>query len=131
MERDTGLLGASAPTLLGWRTSTLGGLMPKLIGATTAAVALSVVAPVPVATATSGCVTRAEYQKIHRGDTRARVHRVFDTRGKRESLVESDGFRSEVRSYTTCSEFSSVTIVFDKHGKRPWRVFSKSAVWVS
>jgi len=37
--------------------------------------------PAAAAQDTPGCVTKKEYRKIHKGMTKKRVHRIFDTRG--------------------------------------------------
>lgn len=46
------------------------------------------------------------------------------------SYAESGSFKTEIRSYRTCSRFSSVAIAYDKEGAKPWRLSAKSAVWV-
>lgn len=52
---------------------------------------------VPAASAnTPGCVTRAEYERVHEGMKRARVHAIFDTRG-----VAADWGRA----YPICKRF--------------------------
>ena len=86
---------------------------------------------IPTASAdTPGCVTRAEYRKVQKGDTKARVHRIFDTTGHRETIAHSGRYRTEIRSYDTCSPYSAVSIAWDKTGTSPWRLSGKSAVWV-
>jgi hypothetical protein len=86
---------------------------------------------VPSASAdTEGCVARAEYRKVGKGDTKAKVNRIFDTAGHRESIAHSGRYHSEIRSYNTCSSFSAVSIAWDRTGSGPWRLSAKSAVWV-
>ena len=47
------------------------------------ALALASLGPVPAATAgTDRCVTRAEFQQVHKGMTRRAVERAFDTHGR-------------------------------------------------
>lgn len=51
--------------------------------------------------ARSGCVTRAEYNKVKKGMTTARVHGIFGTKGKR--LFLNPGQQSnEGREYLVC-----------------------------
>ena len=48
------------------------------------AVALVTLAFAPIAAAdTPGCVTRSEYRAINKDDSIARVHRIFDTDGRK------------------------------------------------
>ncbi len=48
------------------------------------------------------CVSRAEYRHVHKGLTKVRVHRVFDTDGRRKAISHSGAGTSEVRSYAAC-----------------------------
>lgn len=99
------------------------------IAASVLTMAGSLLTTAPASADTEGCVTRAEYRKVHRGDTKARVHRIFDTAGHRDAISSSGGYRSEIRSYHTCSRFSAVSISWEKNGPSPWRLSGKSAVW--
>lgn len=45
-----------------------------------------------------GCVTRAEYERVHDGMRKARVHRIFDTRGR----FGDGGAGGYSRLYTEC-----------------------------
>ena len=104
--------------------------MKSLITVAALAVAASTLVATPAEADSPGCVTRAEYRQVHRGDTRDRVTRVFDTFGHREVHASSGGYQTEVRTYNACSQFSVVSIAFDKNGRRPWKLSAKSAVWV-
>ncbi len=73
---------------------------------------------------TPGCVTRAEYRNVHKGMTKARVARIFDTAGKRDAFARSGQYTSEIRSYNTCSKYSAVAISYGNG-----RLDAKSAVW--
>ena len=52
----------------------------------------------PASADTPGCVSHQEFRRISVGDSRHRVHRVFDTRG---GQIFSRGQREE-RAYSTC-----------------------------
>ena len=97
------------------------------------AIALALVALVfaPLAAAdTPGCVTRSEYRAVHKDDSIARVHRIFNTDGRRIGGAKGGGFASQVRSYRTCSPLSSVVIQYDRSRGTIWKLTAKSAVWV-
>jgi hypothetical protein len=47
----------------------------------------------------NSCVTRAEFRRAKRGMIKRRVHRIFDTRGRRTSLSIGGGTRDEYREY--------------------------------
>jgi len=80
---------------------------------------------------TPGCVTRTEYRSVSRGWTKARVDRRFDTAGHRMAIASSGGYSTSIWNYRTCSQFSAVSISYDKHGSGSWVLTAKSAVWVS
>jgi hypothetical protein len=105
-------------------------LIGALVGAFVGALALVGFVGTAKAADTPGCVTRAEYRSVHAGDRMSRVHRIFDIRGRRMSIATSGGFASQIRSYKTCSQFSSVAIAYDKEPGGVWRLAAKSAVWV-
>jgi hypothetical protein len=70
-------------------------------------VACSSIAFAPAAQAEGGdqrmCVTRGEFRAVQDGMTRERVHAIFDSPGKRESInYMGDGYISEHRSYRPC-----------------------------
>ncbi len=119
-----------------WRhqdVSKRGNIMHRMLRVTLGSMALVLTATttliLPASADTPDCVTRAEYRKVHRGDSKPRVHRIFDVRGKREAISSSGGYKSEIRSYRTCSRFSAVSIAWEKKPNRPWRLSAKSAVW--
>jgi hypothetical protein len=97
------------------------------------AIALSLVALAlaPLAAAdTPGCVTRSEYRAVHKDHSIARVHRIFDTDGRKIGGAKGGGFASQVRSYRTCRPLSSVVIQYDRSRGTIWRITAKSAIWV-
>ncbi len=82
---------------------------------------------VPMAHADSrGCVTRGEYQRVHDGMRKARVHRIFDTRGRRETASVARGDIFEIRSYRTCRRGAGVSVHY-----RNRRVTAKVGIWRS
>lgn len=57
---------------------------------------------------TPRCVSGAEYRKIHKGMSRGKVHRIFDTKGR--SLFENPGaVHNSAREYRMCSGFAAAT----------------------
>jgi hypothetical protein len=70
--------------------------------------------PAP-ATAGGGCVSRPEYRRVEVGMRKARVHRIFDTRGE----VLDEGSWGEERAYDICPEFKGVCVfvTYDKDNK--------------
>jgi len=95
--------------------------------------ATAVIASPPAAQAdTRGCVTKAEYKKVKKGMKIERVHRVFDTAGKKESRAASGGYVFMVRSYKVCnSRWSAVAVGFEKSPGTAMKLSAKNAVWVS
>lgn len=100
------------------------------------AISLGVVTGAPVAAQadTVGCVTRAEFQHVHRGMSKTRVRHIFDTRGHRQSISSFGHHRDEFRTYRVCRSWgnprwSDVTINFDNYSSRGsgMRVYSKSS----
>jgi len=63
------------------------------------------------ATAGGGCVSRPEYRHVDIGMRKARVHRIFDTRG--EKIDEGPSF--EERAYDVCPGYQGV-VVFVQYG---------------
>ena len=97
------------------------------------AIALALVALgfAPLAAAdTPGCVTRSEYRAVHKDDSIARTHRIFDTDGRKIGGAKGGGFASQVRSYRTCRPLSSLVIQYDRSRGTIWTLTAKSAVWV-
>ena len=105
--------------------------MKTIILTLAALVAAGAVSAAPAAADTAGCVTRAEYRAVHKGYSMTRVHRIFDTAGKRAAIATSGGYGSQIRSYRTCSRFSAVSVSFFRRPGGIWRMDAKSAVWVS
>jgi hypothetical protein len=93
------------------------------------ATSAAIVVPTAVVTAapaaagyTPGCVDRAEFRKVKDGMTKAKVHEIFDTRGKRMSI----GSGGESREYRTCSgdSWSYVSVDYERN-RGAWRVWFK------
>jgi hypothetical protein len=62
---------------------------------------------VPVAAAADdGCVSRREFRRVDVGMKKARVHRIFDTRGE----VIDEGANFEERAYDICPRFEGVVV---------------------
>ena len=95
------------------------------------ALAFAPLAFAPLAAAdTPGCVTRSEYRAVYEDDSIARVHRIFDTDGRKIGGAKGGGFVSQVRSYRTCRPLSSVVIQYDRSRGTIWKLTAKSADWV-
>ena len=78
-----------------------------------------------------GCVTRSEYVKVDENMTRKAVHKWFGTSGHRESITHSGARATELRSYDVCkSPDSTVTVTFEKGPHGPFKLQSKTAVFV-
>ena len=105
----------------------------KFISAIALALVALAFAPIaaPIAVVdTPGCVTRSEYRALNEDDSIARVHRIFDTDGRRIGGAKGGGFASQVRSYRTCRTLSSVVIQYERSRGTIWRLTATSAVWV-
>jgi len=77
------------------------------------------------------CVTVVEYDKVEAGQTRASVRRSFDTSGHRTSITHRGRRTDEVRTYDVChSPDSTVTVSYRKVAHGPFKVVSKTAVFV-
>ena len=99
---------------------------PVLLATFTAALTTAaVLVPVPAAQA-AGCISRAEYRTVHKGDSKATVARKAGIAGTRQVFSTSGGYTFEVRAYKTCTPFSVVTMGFDNG-----RMSNKFAVWTS
>lgn len=103
--------------------------MTKLVIALLIAAGLTLgTAPAAVAD-TPGCVTKGEYKKVRKGMTVAKVHRIFDTKGKVTASGSSAGSRWQFREYDPCVGDGWVDVDYDKeHGDRGLTVTSKSMV---
>lgn len=64
-------------------------------------------------TGTADRVTRAEYRGAQHGMTKARVHRIFGTRGTRIYLIAGN---EERRAYRMCDPSLRLTVVY-LHGR--------------
>jgi len=106
-------------------------MFSRLVPAAVAAVSIALLAPaVPAVAADSpNCVSRSEYRKVHRGDGKNKVHRIFDIDGRRQAISQGGGYAFEVRSYKSCTKYGAVSIGFEKEGGGKWKLSSKSAVW--
>lgn len=71
----------------------------------------------PAAADTPGCVTKKEYRKVHRGMTKRRVHRIFDTRG----WFADGGAGGYSRVYRSCDFQHAAFIEYKKRPGRPAR----------
>jgi hypothetical protein len=77
------------------------------------------------------CVSQAEYDAVAVHQTRTSVHKSFGTTGRRTSVTENGPRTDEVRVYKVChSPASTVTVSYRRAKAGPFRVISKSAVWV-
>ena len=91
--------------------------------------ALAILPAAPVSAA--GCVSRAEYRAAKTNMRMTRVHRIFDTSGRRLSYASSGGYAAQVRTYRGCgSRYNVVSVVFDKTPRGSWRLAVKAAVWI-
>ena len=110
-------------------------LSTALAGAGALAPVVSATAAVPSAApseraAAVGCVTKAEYRKITKGMTIAKVRRVTGTNGKQVSRYPLPGGSFVVgRSYKVCtSKRGGVGISFTNE-TGTYRVASKTVAW--
>ena len=87
----------------------------------------------PAAADTPGCVTKAEFKTVKKGWGMARVHRVFDTKGKQVLFISGTEYfpAMQSREYKACKKpkWSWVSVDFQKKPGRPWRLTGKSAYW--
>jgi hypothetical protein len=78
------------------------------------------------------CVTQREYDKARVNQPRKAVHKQWGTVGHRVSLSRNGARATEVRTYDVCSSpDSTVTVSFAKGPRGPFRLESKTAVWVA
>jgi len=77
-----------------------------------------------------GCVTRAEYRAVDKGMLKSKVHRIFDTNGKR-LYINHGQVTNEGREYRVCRHprrgGSYVQVQYDNYKQRggPLRVGRK------
>lgn len=81
---------------------------------------------------TPHCVTKREWRRVYivpdgtgrgpgKGGTKARVHRIFDVRGKRTwCFNDGHGTRHQTRSYNRCARKSRYKVTYIKYRSRPW-----------
>ena len=68
-----------------------------------------VTAVAPAAQAdTRGCVSKGEFDHVHRGMAVSRVHRIFDTNGRLEVSLG----RMSIRKYRPCPRHSAVSVTY-------------------
>lgn len=73
--------------------------------------------------AAAGCVTNAEYDAVHRGMLRPRVHRIFGTPG----VVNGGGPGVEIRTYDRCRAAGGmVNVTFEEGNDGAWRLARKT-----
>jgi hypothetical protein len=72
----------------------------------------------PGAADTPGCVTKKEYRKIHKGMTKKRVHRIFDT-PRHWLIVSSDG--KYTYTYQSCDFHHAAWIRYKRIPNKPDR----------
>jgi hypothetical protein len=101
-------------------------MIVRLLAVVVLALGTVTIAAPAQAAGTPGCVTRAEYKAVHKGNSLTRVKAVFGTGGTRMSRVVFGGSSAEIRSYRTCSVYSSVVVSYSDG-----LVQNKAAVWVS
>lgn len=70
-----------------------------------------VLAAVP-ADASGGCVTRAEYRRVHNGMTPTRVARIYGTSGHLAVASGSGAYRFVIRDYRTCLPYHVTNVSF-------------------
>ena len=93
--------------------------MRRLAAATLIAVTATLGATPTVQADTPRCVSRHEYNRIAKGMTMTKVHRIFDTAGFATGL----GLPNLVRQYRPCTRIGSVQVTYSPRG----RVLGKSA----
>jgi hypothetical protein len=116
--------------------------MTRTITATIVAAVLALGAVIGIAAPASAaparhakpCVTKPEYRKLHRGDSIAKVRRVFRFAGRQTYAISGDQYSPAMqgRDYRTCAGHYGITgtasVDFTKrHGV--WRITDKSVGW--
>jgi hypothetical protein len=97
----------------------------KRVLCTVALVLAGIGGTVPPAYADSErCVSRAEFNRVHDGMPKRRVHRIFDVHGHRTVFVKVGRFSTEIRRYRGCPRRSRISVVYGNG-----RVESKAARW--
>jgi hypothetical protein len=101
---------------------TAAGLLAALVIPGTAASA---------ATSARHCANRTDYRRVHKGQTVSTVNRLLHAHGHILAHASGGGYRTEIKSYPTCSQFSAISISFSANPHRALHLDGKSAVWVS
>lgn len=77
-------------------------------------------------------MTKREFGRVAKGWSKARVHRVFDTRGTQTAFFGASPYSraEEWREYRACRnpEWSMVEVDYEKRSG-VWRVTDKTAFW--
>lgn len=84
----------------------------------------AVVSTAAPATAADSCVSQREFASVKKGFSKAKVARVFGTKGSREAISRGYGVTIEIRSYRACTRFGAVSVSFENG-----RLSAKSAVF--
>ena len=71
-----------------------------------------VITPAAQAADTPGCVSQKEFRQVKKRMTITKVHSIFDTKGKRDSITRGYGQKIEMRSYNACTRYGFVSIMF-------------------
>ena len=79
--------------------------------------------------ASNGCAKKADYRKVHKGQTLAKVARELHSNGHKQGGAHSGGYRDQIRSYKACSQYSYISIGFSADPGGPFRENAKDAVW--
>ncbi|QIX25508.1 hypothetical protein ncot_02070 [Nocardioides sp. JQ2195] len=123
--RNVFIQGLAAASLVIATTGTV-GLASSSASAATTAVSAPVASQV---VAQAGCVSKKEFRKVKKGMTKAKVARIFGTKGTLAQRVK-DGRRTiESRGYKGCPKYSSVGVAFIKKGDGKYKLANKLASW--
>jgi hypothetical protein len=79
-----------------------------------AVASFGVIAP-PAEADTPRCVTAREFRQVQPGMPKRRVHRVFDTRGRRAAFARVGRVTSESRHYRPCRRRTAIAVAFHNH----------------
>jgi hypothetical protein len=88
-----------------------GRMMKKRVAASLVGAMLLLGAPSAAQAHTHRCVTRKEFRRVHKGDSKRRVHRIFDTRGLR--VYGNPGGRN----YRPCRRWNKDVVFVDFNGR--------------
>ena len=75
-----------------------------------------IVTAAPASADTPGCVTKKEYRRIHKGMTKKRVHRIFDTR---RSWFAGGSAGVYKRTYQSCDFQHAAWIQYKRRPNKP------------